>query len=377
MDTRRLAELAPRAAAFALPAVCVLSLLLPAGRDFWYHNFAAPVLADVRGEPVDGVGATYNPYNTLAYGVGFYLGFLGVNSLLARWRITVDGRFVMAAVPLVVLGGVARTLEDAGQFNEPVQYLFISPLIYFALGASAVGLLALGAALRRRTNESPSTALALGLALLAAALAGYGAWWLLVSGDWVDPARWALLVLATAALVTWRWGGRPLRDPVLLLGIGGALALGLALLHLTQYPLEHPAVIWRTLGVTALLTAAVAGLARLLRRWWSPAAIFATPTALALYAAHFVDGVATWIGIEYHGYLEKHVVPDWFIAQAGTAAVMLPLKFVVVTIVVWLLARAAEEQPEQRGLLYLLTLFLLTLGLAPGIRDILRLALGV
>ena len=160
-------------------------------------------------------------------------------------------------------------------------------------------------------------------------------------------------------------------------GSGGALALGLALLHLTQYPLEHPAVIWRTLGVTALLTAAVAGLARLLRRWWSPAAIFATPTALALYAAHFVDGVATWIGIEYHGYLEKHVVPDWFIAQAGTAAVMLPLKFVVVTIVVWLLARAAEEQPEQRGLLYLLTLFLLTLGLAPGIRDILRLALGV
>ncbi len=373
MDTRRLAELAPRVAAFALPAVCVLSLLLPAGRDFWYHNFAAPVLADVRGEPVDGVGATYNIYNTLAYGVGFYLGFLGTNRLLARWRITVDGRFVMVAVPLMVLGGAARTLEDAGQFDAPVQYLFISPLIYFTLGAFAVGLLALGAGLRRRAGEPRPT----GLALLATALATYGAWWLLVSGDWVDPARWALLVLATAALVTWRWGGRPLRDPVLLLGIGGALALGLALLHLAQYPLERPAVIWRTLGAAALLTAGVAAAALLARRWWPAAAMFATPTALALYAAHFIDGAATWIGIDYHGYSEKHVVPDWFIAHAGTAAVMLPLKFVVVTIVVWLLARAAQEQPEQQGLLHLLTLFLLTLGLAPGVRDFLRLALDV
>jgi uncharacterized membrane protein len=53
---------------------------------------------------------------------------------------------------------------------------------------------------------------------------------------------------------------------------------------------------------------------------------------------------------------------------------MLPLKFAVVSAVIW--ALEAEHEEIDHHTRYLLLLFLMTLGLAPGTRDILRLALG-
>ncbi|MCH2448010.1 MAG: DUF63 family protein, partial [Candidatus Poseidoniia archaeon] len=75
-----------------------------------------------------------------------------------------------------------------------------------------------------------------------------------------------------------------------------------------------------------------------------------------------------------YGYVEKHVLPSGAIDYFGTAAVMLPLKFTVVSAVIWALEAAHEEIDHHTR--YLLLLFLMTLGLAPGTRDILRLALG-
>ena len=54
--------------------------------------------------------------------------------------------------------------------------------------------------------------------------------------------------------------------------------------------------------------------------------------------------------------------------------VNLPLKFGIVSAVIW--ALEAEREEIDRHMHYLLLLFLMTLGLAPGTRDILRLALG-
>jgi uncharacterized membrane protein len=53
---------------------------------------------------------------------------------------------------------------------------------------------------------------------------------------------------------------------------------------------------------------------------------------------------------------------------------MLPLKFGIVSAVIWALESEREELDQHMR--YLLLLFLMTLGLAPGTRDILRLALG-
>ena len=151
-----------------LVAAVALTGLLPAGREFWYDYFLAPVIADAEG----GSGARYNIYNTAVYGLLFYLAFIAIEAQLRRLEIRADSRFLLAATPLMLLGGAARTLEDAGLFVPPVQYLFISPVIYLVLGGWAYTLLWLGG----RFRDASAAPLPAGLALLAASIGGYGAW---------------------------------------------------------------------------------------------------------------------------------------------------------------------------------------------------------
>ena len=99
------------------------------------------------------------------------------------------------------------------------------------------------------------------------------------------------------------------------------------------------------------------------------------PLYLLLYLGHFIDGSATYLGIEQYGYVEKHVLPSGFIEYFGTALIMLPLKFLVVTGVIVAL-ESEESNEEQKRMFNLLLLFLLALGLAPGTRDILRIMFG-
>ena len=136
------------------------------------------------------------------------------------------------------------------------------------------------------------------------------------------------------------------------------------------------------LGIILLIalgcTAATAGAYWLLSKRWSEALAFIVPVAILLFLAHFIDGAATYRGLDAHGYSEKHVLPTLLIELTGTAAVMLPLKFLVVTAVVYLLDIGyAEDLRDTPTLTWLVKVAIMVLGLAPGIRDTLRLVMGV
>ena len=49
-----------KTATTAIGVAAALSYFWTPLRDFWYDNFFAPLLADARGVPVNGVTATYN-----------------------------------------------------------------------------------------------------------------------------------------------------------------------------------------------------------------------------------------------------------------------------------------------------------------------------
>ena len=70
--------------------------------------------------------------------------FMLVHEILEKWKIEIDERFVIYAAPLVILGGVSRVLEDADLFEPPIQYLFISPLIYGIITLYALAVIGLG-----------------------------------------------------------------------------------------------------------------------------------------------------------------------------------------------------------------------------------------
>ena len=131
-------------------------------------------------------------------------------------------------------------------------------------------------------------------------------------------------------------------------------------------------------GIALACTVAVAAAFWALSRRWTDAKAFFTPVALLLFASHFLDGTETYRGLDIHGYSEKHVIPSLLIDATGTAAVMLPLKFLVVTAVVYLLDIAYKEDLKETPVLgWLVKVAIMVLGLAPGIRDMLRLAMGM
>ncbi|MFB3766668.1 MAG: DUF63 family protein [Methanotrichaceae archaeon] len=88
---------------------------------------------------------------------------------------------------------------------------------------------------------------------------------------------------------------------------------------------------------------------------------------------HMLDASSTYIGVDWFGYYEKHVVPTFIINLTGTAAVMYPLKLLVLLPALSLIDKSLED-PSLRNLA---KLALIILGLAPAVRNTLRLALGI
>jgi len=90
--------------------------------------------------------------------------------------------------------------------------------------------------------------------------------------------------------------------------------------------------------------------------------------------AHMLDATATFIGVQYLGYYEKHPLPSMLIERMS-AWVMFPLKVGMLGFVFFSLEHIREE--TDNDLYYILWLAVIVLGLAPGVRDILRMCLGV
>ena len=88
---------------------------------------------------------------------------------------------------------------------------------------------------------------------------------------------------------------------------------------------------------------------------------------------HMLDASSTYFGVDWFGYYEKHVVPTFLIDLIGSAAIMFPLKLAILLPVLYMIDKSMQE-PSLRNLT---KLTLITLGLAPAVRNTLRLALGI
>ena len=89
--------------------------------------------------------------------------------------------------------------------------------------------------------------------------------------------------------------------------------------------------------------------------------------------AHMLDASSTYLGVDWFFYYEKHVVPTFLINLTGSAAIMFPLKLAILLPVLYMIDKSLQE-PSLRNLT---KLTLITLGLAPAVRNTLRLALGI
>jgi uncharacterized membrane protein len=265
-------------------------------------------------------GQPYTLVDTLTYAFILILSVYLVYRGLRRFGIAVDHDFVLATIPFVVLGGLLRVVEDTGMIASDLRILLITPIIFFVVFFITVG------------------------ALFFARL-------LEVKGVVQDYARaYGLIgfVLSAAVfLLLLFWGAANTRiDPVVLVVI---------------------------LGMTAVSSAAVWVFLRSVLGW----EYVRDPLYLLLIVGHLFDASATSFGIDLHalGDVEQHVVGAALIEWSGTAFSMFPLKLAVIVPAIYVLELYRKE--GSLAFWHLVILAMIVVGMAPGVRDMMRMVLYV
>ncbi|MBI4360418.1 DUF63 family protein [Candidatus Micrarchaeota archaeon] len=254
--------------------------------------------------------APYNVYNTAVYAIIALLAVYLIFRGLRKTGVDIDKKFFYAILPFVVFGGIFRVFEDAQILPRVVNLggLELYPFV------------------------TPYIYVLIFLLLAVTA----GVWWMATKNKQktLDGVGKAGTVYAAAAFFVLVPGFKDFVSGFMILGLA-ALAFGLYWLvnHVRQVPGD------------ALVSFMVFG--------------------------QVFDGAATFVGTNFAGYAEQHVLGNFLIGAAG------PWLFFAIKIGFALVAaevlRKETAVNERNFVLLLITIF----GLAPGTRDLLRIVSGV
>ncbi len=271
-------------------------------------------------------GTGYNPVNTITYGIVLLASLAAVYTLLKKAKINIDRHFFVSLVPFILFGALLRSYED-----------------FLEAGNVDLGIFTIASA------EGPRNLL------------------LVSPFMYMTVAAIALVSLAVAVA-----SGRLARVPYykILGGIGVVLAtivFTMVAPHVNDF-----------FAAGVMLALAAAWLVALLafRKFVAPRygklKNLLTKENTFIIGVHTFDASTTFTAIQFYPYFEQHFLPGFFISLFGPA-VMFALKLAVVPAALYYIDKETKDG-EKRTLLKLLVLIL---GLAPGTRNLFRLAMGV
>ncbi|MBE0516838.1 MAG: DUF63 family protein [Methanophagales archaeon] len=259
----------------------------------------------------------YNPVNTITWALVLVVCLFLTLKLLKKLEIKIDRRFIAAVSPYIVVGASLRVMEDAELITPPLSYLLITPLIFFLIFFCCVAILILAVIVSRsQKGRVYDYTLIFGL---------IGIIWLIAT----------LTILLVKEEIVFGW------------------------------------VLFAVIGISGLLISVIYALAARF------SVHFLTDRLnLAVLAAHLLDASSSFIGIDILGYTGKHVIEGLIVTYAGTAAGMYPLKLGILAPIIYLLDTQFTDEAEME-LKNLVLLALIVIGLAPAVRNTLRMMLGV
>ncbi len=155
-------------------------------QEFITKHYVDPIVTD----------SGYNIVNTLTWAMVLVICVYILHSLklFKRLGVTIDRRFVIGVVCYVLFGSSLRVLVDADIFAPPLQYIFITPNIYFVV--FAITMLSLMLSLRIYKERYYISFAAIGLGLTSVNIGV-----LLWSEGIAHPGE-ALLIVALTVLIT-------------------------------------------------------------------------------------------------------------------------------------------------------------------------------
>ncbi len=420
-------SLMERGAATLILTAIILLLGAIAGQDIAPGNFLSEVYESYFLEPhsVDSTtgDAGYNPVDTVAYSLLLVSFVIVISGWLRKIGVPARDSSILALLPWVIWAALGEVNEDGRLFDtEGLGGLFVSPLVHFHVAAWVILTGWMSHSVYKKAgseNRTVVTQLAVILVFLQIVLfmPQFTRHWeqdtlsFLVSPLFLAPFAGVLTVIFLHPFLECCTA---IEQGLLQVGLGGCFVHLSAWLMFYIEPLnDHTpisliplaliiigplilcALLWFT-GQQARSELHHMGLEPgilpegiSLEDWdrqhsstWervealTPRAVLGLPIVLLGMYGQMVDGLATSVGLENYGYGEKHVLSQKVIDIAGTAWGFGILKFILAGLIAWLFATARFEY-RHRHLRLLVILCLLVVGLAPGLRDVLRMTLDV
>ncbi|MGA1793476.1 MAG: DUF63 family protein [Thermoplasmatota archaeon] len=382
----------------ALIVVIVGCILFP--DTFWdkfvWKYYWGPIVADAGGDAGD-ITPDYNWFDTLTYGIILAVSAYFIHRLFVKLDIRVGTGFFAAMSPVIVIGPAARVLEDMELFNEPLQYIFISPIIYIFLGLATFGTVFLAYFFETRGARGSIAAgvfLFLPGLIVSLVISSFPSW---LNGN--IPVYPFLLITIGVVILHRVLRSRRWETTVGLFWLQGMLFSGVMyaiwLLKGDWYdayvagnggeePTMHLLGGIGIIGLVILTTLIVMAGAKVAGKKNEKLLRLLIPVNGMIVIGHMTDASATFVGIDFFGYTEKHVVPSGLMKMLDSTGfpypgiVMYPLKLAFLIPALYIMDISMEkESKENPHLLALVKLTVLVLGMGPGIRDLIRLSLGV
>ena len=259
--------------------------------------------------------APYNAYNTVVYAILAIAAVFLIYKAFRKAGISIDNDFFKAILPFVLFGSVLRVAEDSNLAPRAVEIAGVTVFPFVTPGIYLLTFLLLAAA-------------------MAVAYAIYG------KGDKFTKAVTAFgMGLASAAFVVSLPAIAKLANVIPFLAI-------LILAGVVWFAFK---TVWKKRGLKTS---------------------FAEESVVFSQA---LDGSATFVGVGLLGYSEQHLVGNAIFSLFGGPWAFLVLKIAFALVVVELVRKEKIRDDEKNYLL----LLVMILGLAPGLRDALRILAGV
>jgi uncharacterized membrane protein len=284
--------------------------------DFVSEYFLNPILSN----------GWFNPVNSIVYGIILVTAVYFVFRLLKKMKIRIDRRFLYAILPFILWGASTRVLHDAAYYGKLTGRVgdFYSLPVFPTPGSYFI-----------------TFTLALVVLLISLAFQKYAQF-----------PYWKLML---------------------------AVGIVLDIINFCLMPAFDLTPVALVLGITALWSALF-----LLLWKFSEKAVHAGSKAFkplkdvftqqnsVILSSHMLDASSTYVAMTFFGYSEQHPLPRLLIGLSNPAAMFL-LKLAVLIPVLYIIDRYSEKG-EFRNFMKIV---ILILGLAPGLRDMIRLMAGV
>lgn len=371
--------------------------------DQWiWKYYWGPIVADANPNSStavhNGVIAIegYTLISEITYGIILIIAIFAIYKLLKKLQIIIDWKFCLALMPYILLGPVSRVLEDADYFNIPFVYWFISPLIYLQIAAYALFFVITGYLIEKHFKNNINNKFKLFYPVILLLIVNVFVALLWTNGaqygvDIIDSFIFYLVSCVALLPILSLYLKNKIITVNTLLFSGGMLFLLPGLYIIGKWVLGYfwgdisPDVRFDVFELIIVLVSIIAIAVYLFSRRFDKnekIAVFKQPLNISMIIGHMIDGLTSYISI-YDPlkmglpiYVEKH--PASNVLMEIWPPLFPIVKFLLIIFIIYIFdILYKEELKNYQTFVNLLKIGILILGFSPGVRDLLRVTMGV